>query len=113
MAAAPTSCARTAYLRAARRSASQREGRFLLRKDGTWVLNLAVFVLPQEEQEEQFVYGNITEVMETLQSLMGQPLVDESWPEGKSREEVRLALHSTHDRLWSRIREAKGSKITM
>jgi hypothetical protein len=94
-------------------SVSRQEDSFLLRKDGTWVVNFAVFVLPAKEQEENFLYGSLEEALTTLQNLIGQPLVEGRLPEGKSRAEILAGLHSTNDRILSRIREAKGSKITM
>jgi hypothetical protein len=36
-------------------SSSSQEDSFLLRKDGTWVLNITAFTLPEKEQEQQLV----------------------------------------------------------
>jgi hypothetical protein len=92
---------------------ARQEDRFFLRKDGTWVVNFAAFVLPAKEQEENFLYANLEEALTTLQNLIGKPLVEGKLPEGKSRAEMLAGLESTKDRLFSRIREAKGSRITM
>lgn len=88
------------------------EDRFFLRKDGTWVLNFAVFVLPEKEQEQKFVYTDIAEVLSTLQTLLGRPVVEVKLPDGTSRAEVLAAMSSTNSRIWSRIRDARGTKIT-
>jgi hypothetical protein len=79
---------------------------FLLRRDGTWVLNLAVFAL-SEKDKENFFYETSAEVMQTLESLTGEPIVQAGIPEGKSREELKAAAQSTLTGLWGRICGAK------
>lgn len=85
-----------------------REDPFLLRKDGTWVLNFAVFVLPAEEQESNFLYRDIAEAMDMLQNLRGKLRVEEKWPKGKSEAEILADMQSTSSRIFSRIRDSKG-----
>jgi nucleotide-binding universal stress UspA family protein len=87
-----------------------RSYRFLLRKDGTWVNNLAVFVLPEAEQEAQFTFETIAEVYALANALGGRPRVEAALPEGKSPEELIAAAKSTTSRVWSRIQSARGSK---
>ena len=80
--------------------------RFLLRKDGTWVLNLAVFALPEKEKE-QFLYNTSAEAIQLLDGLRGEPLVETGLPQGTSVEALKAAAQSTITGLWGRIREAK------
>ena len=53
-------------------SSSSQEDRFLLRKDGTWVLNITAFTLPEKEQEQQFIFQNAAELYATVQELGGE-----------------------------------------
>jgi hypothetical protein len=92
------------------RSAGVRSYRFLLRKDGTWVNNLAVFVLPEAEQESQFTFETIAEVYALVNRLGGTPRVEAALPEGKSQSELLAAAESTTSRVWNRIQRARGSK---
>ncbi|WP_050028739.1 hypothetical protein [Verrucomicrobium sp. BvORR034] len=79
--------------------------RFLLRKDGTWVLNLAVFALTEKEKED-FLYENTGAVVALLSELAGDPLVDTSLPEGTSIEKLKAAAQSTITGLWGKISRA-------
>ena len=67
-------------------SSSTQEDRFLLRKDGTWILDVTAFTLPEKEQE-QFVFQNAAELYATVQELGGDPVVEDKLPSGKSRAE--------------------------
>lgn len=96
-----------AYLPA---SESLKEDRFLLRKDGTWVLNLAVFVLPEKEKE-QFLYESRAEAVKMLQGLPFDPVAEDSLPADKSRAELARAAESAISGMWGRIRAAKASRI--
>jgi hypothetical protein len=89
-----------------------RSDRFLLRKDGVWVVNVAVFALPPKEQEENFVFDKVSEVMETLENLYGKPTAEDKLPEGKSKEELIEMMKTAQSRLWSHMREAKGTKMS-
>ena len=80
--------------------------RFLLRKDGAWVLNLAVFALP-EKDKEQFLFTTSAEAMVLLEGLTGDPVVEAGLPQGKSVEELKTAAQSTITGLWGRMRDAK------
>ena len=90
------------------RSSSQ-EDRFLLRKDGTWVLDVTAFTLPQE----QFVFQNAVELYATVQELGGNPVVEDKLPPGKSRAELSAAIEITVSRVWSQIKEARAKRLTM
>jgi hypothetical protein len=82
------------------------QDRFLLRKDGTWVLNLAVFAL-SEKEKESFFYETSADALNVLNSLSGDPVVQAGLPAGKSREELKAAAQTTATGLWGRIRDAK------
>jgi len=92
------------------RATSVRSYRFLLRKDGTWVNNLAVFVLPEEEQETQFTFQTMAEVYALVNRLGGTPRAEAALPEGKSQAELLTAAESTTSRVWKRIQSARGLK---
>jgi hypothetical protein len=82
------------------------QDRFLLRKDGTWVLNLAVFAL-SEKEKEAFLYQTSADALSVLNGLAGDPIVLSGLPAGKSREELKAAAQTTATGLWGRIRDAK------
>jgi hypothetical protein len=90
-------------------SMTLRQDRFLLRKDGTWVNNLAVFALPEKEKE-QFLYATSAEVAKHLDELSGDPVVEDALPEGKSLAELKAAAETTLTGIWGRIRNAKASR---
>jgi hypothetical protein len=93
-------------------SSRSQEDRFLLRKDGTWVLNVTAFTLPEKEQE-QFVFQNAAELYATVQELGGKPVVEDALPPGKSRAELDAAIETTISRVWSQIKEARARRLTM
>ena len=90
-------------------SSSSQEDRFLLRKDGTWVLDVTAFTLP----EEQFVFQNAAELYATVQELVGNPVVEDKLPPGKSRAELNAATETTISGVWSQIKEARAKRLTM
>jgi hypothetical protein len=92
------------------RSADLKSYRFLLRNDGTWVNNLAVFVLPEAEQEAQFTFKTIADVYALVNRLGGRCRAETALPEGKSQSELLAAAESTTSRVWSRIQSARGQK---
>jgi hypothetical protein len=79
--------------------------RFLLKKDGTWVINLAVFPL-SEKDKEQFLFENAAEAMQLLAELRGDPLVDARLPSGTSVEQLKAAAQSTLTGIWARMQNA-------
>jgi hypothetical protein len=85
--------------------------RFLLRKDGAWVLNLAVFALP-EKDKEQFLFTTSAEAMTLLDGLKGDPVVEAGLPPGKSVEELKTAAQSTISGLWGSMRNAKPASAS-
>ncbi|TLD72094.1 hypothetical protein FEM03_05040 [Phragmitibacter flavus] len=88
-----------------------KQDRFLLRKDGTWVINLAVFVL-SEAEKEQFLYNDAAEAVMLLDGLSGDPVIEADLPSGKSIEELTAAAQTTITGLWGRIQNAKASKVS-
>jgi hypothetical protein len=94
-------------------SSSSEEERFLLRKDGTWVLNITAFTLPEKEQEQQFIFQNAAELYATVQELGGDPVAEAALPPGKSRAELNAAIETTISRVWSQIKEARARRLTM
>ena len=94
-------------------SSGSQEDRFLLRKDGTWVLNITAFTLPEKEQEQQFIFQNAAELYATVQELGGQPVVEDALPPGKSRAELDAAIETTISRVWSQIKEARARRLAM
>jgi len=90
-------------------SVSFRDERFLLRKDGTWVLSLAVYALP-EDGKEKFLFDKSAEAIELLGHL-GELVVEDSLPPNKSVKELQAAAESTITGIWSRIRNAKTASF--
>jgi hypothetical protein len=89
-------------------SMTLRQDRFLLRKDGTWVLNLAVFVLSEKEKED-FLYATSADIVKLLDELTGPPVVEEGLPPDKSVGELTAAAEATLTGIWGRIRNARPS----
>ncbi|WP_009959233.1 hypothetical protein [Verrucomicrobium spinosum] len=77
--------------------------RYFLRKDGTWVLSLAVYVLSDAEQEEHYLYPTSADATTLLSSLAGDPVVDDTLPPDKSAEELILAAQKTISGLWGHL----------
>jgi hypothetical protein len=93
-------------------SMTLKQDRFLLRKDGTWVLSLAVYALPESEKE-QFLYSTTADVIKMLDGLGGTPVVDDSLPAGRSLEELGAAAEATLSGIWGRIRSAKAESTPL
>jgi hypothetical protein len=91
-------------------STTLKADRFLLRKDGTWVLNLAVFALPEEEKEK-FIYESRADAVKALQALKGDPVIEENLPAGRGLEDLKAAAQGTLTGLWGRIQSAKASRM--
>jgi hypothetical protein len=82
--------------------------RYYLRRDGTWLINLAVFALPEKEKED-FVYETVEAVIVLLEGLTGEPAVEYRLPEGKSIAELRAAAESHFTGLRGRIHQRRES----
>jgi hypothetical protein len=62
--------------------------RFILQKDGRWLLNLAFVMLPEAEQEAQ-LFHSLTEVLVFLDGLSDKPVqADEKLPPGTNTDEI-------------------------
>lgn len=62
--------------------------RFILQKDGRWLLNLAFVMLPEAEQEAQ-LFHSLTEVLQLLDGLSSKPVrASAILPEGVSADEI-------------------------
>lgn len=62
--------------------------RFILQKDGRWLLNLAFVMLPEAEQEAQ-LFHSLKDVLVLLDQLAGQPVrADATLPPGTSADEI-------------------------
>jgi hypothetical protein len=83
---------------------------FLLRNDGVWVLNVAVFSLSEQEQQRS-LYQTSADVIKALESLRGEPVVEDKLPEGVSREEALAGAESTASRILSGLRNAKPVQL--
>ena len=92
-------------------SSRSQEDRFLLRKDGTWVLNVTAFTLPEKEQG-QFLFQNAAELHAAVENLIGKPVVEDALPAGKTRAELSAGIETTLSKVWSRMREARATKLT-
>ncbi|HSI65418.1 MAG TPA: hypothetical protein VLE43_19990 [Candidatus Saccharimonadia bacterium] len=87
-------------------SVTFQQERFLLRKDGTWVISLAVYPL-SEKEKEQFLFESSAEAMQLLEELRGEPLVEAGLPKGISVEQLKAAAQSTITGIWARMQNAK------
>lgn len=77
--------------------------RYFLRKDGTWVLSLAVYILSDDDQEAHFLYPSSADAVNLLSSLSGDAVVDDTLPPDKSAEELMLAAEKTITGLWGHL----------
>lgn len=93
-------------------SMNLQEDPYFLRKDGVWVLNIAMFTLPEKEIREKFLFQDITELLKAIDEVAAKPVVAESkLPAGKSRSEILAALQTAASTLISKIRDAKASAL--
>ena len=92
-------------------SMTLQEDPYLLRNDGTWVINLAVFSLPEEEQQ-RFFYSTAADVIKALDNLPGSPVVEGGLPDGVSREEALAGLETTASRLLRGLKNAKPTRVS-
>lgn len=93
-------------------SMNLQQDNFLLRKDGTWVLNLTAFTLPDKDLQEKFLFNDVPEVMKMIDELSTKPLqVEDKLPADKSRAEILVAIQSAASNLIARIRDAQASRV--
>ncbi|MBE2285459.1 MAG: hypothetical protein IAE77_18505 [Prosthecobacter sp.] len=62
--------------------------RFILQKDGRWLLNLAFVMLPEAEQEAQ-LFHSLTEVLQMFEGLSSKPVSAHAHlPAGANADEI-------------------------
>jgi hypothetical protein len=91
-------------------SMTMKQDLFLLRHDGVWVLNLAVFSLSEAEQQ-RFLYATAVDVMKALENLRGDPVVEDKMPEGVSKSDLLAGAESTASRLLSGLKNARPVQL--
>ena len=79
--------------------------RFFLRRDGVWVLNLAVCALPPDGQRA-FFFESLGDVAALLEDLPTGPRVEPDIPPGLTRAAALAAFHRDDNLLWQRMTRA-------
>lgn len=73
--------------------------RFVLQKDGRWLLNLAFVMLPETEQEAQ-LFHSLKDVLVLLDQIAGQPVrADAMLPPNTSADEVMAHFEQCTHRI--------------
>lgn len=84
-----------------------RSQRFILQKDGRWLLNLAFVLLPEAEQEQQ-LFTTLKDVLICLDGLSGRPVrADAALPVGISEAEILAQFESCTRRLLRGLRDCE------
>ena len=93
-------------------SSSFKSQRFILQKDGRWLLNLAFVMLPEAEQEAQ-LFHSLGEVARFVDALSGTPVkADVALPPDVSEVEIlRHFEHCTH-RILRGIRSCAVERLS-
>jgi hypothetical protein len=76
------------------------------------VLNINALTLPEKEQEQQFIFQDAAEFYSTVEKLFGKPVVEAALPPGESRAELLADIETTISKVWSRMREARATRLT-
>lgn len=85
--------------------------RFILLRDGSWMLNIKFLALPEPEQEKHLL-SSIREIYDRLQGIAGTPVVaDTRLPLDKTSDQILKEIESTAGRIRSRLRKAPGSRL--
>ncbi|WP_395716511.1 hypothetical protein [Prosthecobacter sp.] len=85
-----------------------RPQRFLLQKDGRWLLNLAFVMLPEAEQEAQ-LFHSLTDVLVLLDQIAGQPArVDATLPPETNADEVMAHFEQCTRRILRGMRTCEA-----
>jgi hypothetical protein len=88
-----------------------RPQRFILQKDGRWLLNLAFVLLPEVEQERQ-LFQSLTEVLLCLDGLSGRSVCAEAaLPTGFSEAEILAHFESCTRRLLRGLRDCQAQPL--
>ncbi len=89
-----------------------RPQRFILQKDGRWLLNLAFVLLPEAEQERQ-LFHSLTEVLVRLDGLAGHPVrAEATLPAGVGEAEILSRFESCTRRLLRGMRHCEVRPLT-
>jgi hypothetical protein len=81
-----------------------RPQRFILQKDGRWLLNLAFVMMPEAEQEKQ-LFQDLTEVLRFLDAQGAQPVrADAALPPGTTPEEIMTHFEQCTHRILKGMR---------
>ena len=80
-------------------SADFRPQRFILLKNGRWLINLAFVMLPEPEQEAQ-LFHHLTDVLVCLDALSDKPVVaDAALPPDTSADEIMAHFEKCTHRI--------------
>lgn len=78
--------------------------RFILQKDGRWLLNLAFVMLPEAEQEAQ-LFHHLSDVLVLLDQLVTRPVLAESaLPAGANADDILRQFERCTHRILSGMR---------
>lgn len=85
--------------------------RFYLLDDGSWMINYAFFLLPEEEQEKH-LFGSLQEVFDAIDDLAGKKVVvNDKLPEGATKEKILASMREIGHRLSQRLYDAKAGTL--
>lgn len=86
--------------------------RFILQKDGRWLLNLAFVMLPEAEQEAQ-LFHSLTEVARFLDTMAASPvLADSTLPSEVSEAEIFQHFEQCTHRILRGMRSCAVEKLS-
>jgi len=92
-------------------SSSFKMQRFILQKDGRWLLNLAFVMLPEAEQEEQ-LFHSLSEVLQLLDSLSLTPVnASAVLPVGASADEILTHFEQCTHRILRGMRSCSTTPL--
>jgi hypothetical protein len=87
--------------------------RFILQKDGRWLLNLAFVMLPEAVQEAQ-LFHSMSEVVRCLDSLAEAPVrIDSALPAGASEAEILRQFEQCTHRILRGMRSCVVEPISV
>ena len=92
-------------------SSTFKSQRFILQKDGRWLLNLAFVMLPESEQEKQ-LFHSLTEVAHILDTMAATPArVDAHLPGDVSEAEILRHFEQCTHRILLGMRSCAVSRL--
>ena len=87
--------------------------RFILQKDGRWLLNLAFVMLPEAEQEAQ-LFHSLTEVLKLLDELGSKPVrASADLPAGANAEEILAHFEQCTHRILRGMRSCSTMPLNV